>query len=120
MSLEGVRSDDLAHSILYDLLVRLGLHAAIAADAPPILDTILHYSVNRIRKLEAGGRRSVIRAAHGDYQRRTAYHMETLVEDSPAPVAIIDEEHLLIRIRCLLAPNTIVMTGIRWNGQRQH
>ena len=37
--------DDLSHSILFDLLVRLGLHEHIALDAPAILDTVRHYSV---------------------------------------------------------------------------
>ena len=37
--------EDLTHSILFDLLVRAGLHEQISIDSLPILDTILHYSI---------------------------------------------------------------------------
>lgn len=88
--------DDLPHSILFDLLVRLGLHENIAVDAPAILDTVRHYSVT----VGSGNwkqavddllfeRRMVI-TSDGPYITWKPWS-----EESPIPIAVISEEHLL-------------------------
>ncbi len=88
--------EDLPHSILFDLLVRMNLHENISPSAPAILDVVQQYSVTST----TGSWKQVVDDLL--FERRMVITSEgpfvtwrPWSEDSPVPISVITEEHLL-------------------------